>query len=153
MGDILKNGILSTIRRTKELINSNILWDRRYNLLRRSALIEILILLNDLLIKSDKHFNKRINFTDDVKITNDVKDVTELIAYFRNACCHEFSKLRKFNGGVFVYNEFIKTSLDEKDVIEEIGFNMGGQVLYLKKHIERAFSEVESILKPYVYRS
>jgi hypothetical protein len=152
MDFIFKNEIADTLKRTRELIESRILWDRRDNLFRRSALIEVLILLNDLLTQSDKHFNKRIAFTDDVKITKKVKDVTDLIRYFRNACCHEYSKNRKINGNVLSYNEFMQESKEDNGIVINVGFNMGEYILSLKEHIERAFFEVESILIPYVSR-
>lgn len=156
-----KSEIRSALDRTRKLIDSKILWDTKSKkVYRKSVLIEVLIHMKDLLIKSEKYLEKRISFKDDVipdevlKIT----DVTDLISNFRDAACHNDSFRREFGSNVMSFNEIVGkgTFMQIGDTIigseyeDEIAFNMGQNILYLKRHIEKAFQELESHFKPVV---
>lgn len=149
----LQSEIQSSLNRTRDLIESKILWNTSGLIFKNSVLIEILINMKDLLIKSEKHLNKRISFTDDVVQDERLKiiDVTDLISNFRDAACHNDSFRRKFETTVLSFNEIAGKLVLMKigDVIignkysDDIAFNMGINILYLKRHLERAFFEVE----------
>ena len=53
----------------------------------KSAFIEVMVCLRDLMAKTDT-YGTRIRFTDDMVVTSKIKDITELIAFVRNALCH-----------------------------------------------------------------
>lgn len=148
------------LNRLKKLIESRILWEDIDLLYRRSVLIEVLIHLKQLLQKAAK-CNMRISFTEDVSIDEElkIKDVTDLISNFRDAACHSnsprlnygnisnsFSEAR--NGVRGVSGENIKNSNTAKS---DIIFIMGKNSLYLHKHIERAYNELEVIFRPLVF--
>jgi len=160
MNNNLKSEITVSINRTKELLDSKILWETKENKFKQSVLIEVLINLKDLLIKSDKHLGKRISCTDDIIPDDKLKiyDLTGLISNFRDASCHNDSFRRKYGSSVLSFN-----SLSGKGVLMQIGdlvieskyeddiiYNMGTNVLYLKRHIEKAFIELEINFKPYL---
>jgi len=155
----LKNEIMSSLERTKELIDSRILWDTEKTIYQKSVFIELLILMKDLLKKTEIKLNKKVNFVDDILVTKNIKDITDLIANFRDACCHVDSWRRKFKTHTFSYFILygkckgikIGKTLIESKYEDDIAFVMGGQILYLKRHIERAFNEIESIFNPIVY--
>ncbi len=159
MNHITKFEIEQSLSRLKTLIESKVLWDTTgNNLFRQSVLIEVLIHLKDLLIKSEKHLNIRIDFIEDINPDNNLKifDVTSLISNFRDACCHNDSFRRKHKSMVSSFNEAsgksILFSIDNIDIgckyDDDIVFIMGINVLYLKRHIERAYFELESIFRP-----
>lgn len=145
------------LNRVKLLLNSRILWND-FSVYRNSVLIEILININDLLIKADK-LDNRVIFNDDI-ILNDnfkIKDITDLIKNFRDASCHNHSFRKKFSlhstsfceigpGCILGYIGDIKL---ENKYNDDFAFVMGKNTLYLKRHIERAFTEVEIIFKTY----
>lgn len=160
MDFLLKSEIQSSLKRTRELLASGILCETPGPLFKRSVLIEVLINMKDLLIKSEKHLGKRVDFTDDVNEDDKlkIKDVTDLIANFRDASCHNDSFRRNFGGCVSSFNEMSGKGVILKVGDLEIGskyqddlmFNMGNNILYLKRHIERAFNELEDNFKPYL---
>lgn len=53
----------------------------------RSAFIDVLICLRDLMYKTEKYVS-RVNFVDDITISGSVTDATSLIKYVRDAMCH-----------------------------------------------------------------
>jgi hypothetical protein len=130
------------------------------NPLLQSALIEVLILLRDLMYKTEK-YARRINFTDDVTIIKDqVEDVTSLIEYVRNALCHIHSDkhyVEKERNILASYNvlfgkgatllkigDFEQSNPYEDDIC----FFYGLQRIFFKRHIVRAFNESLSLLSP-----
>jgi hypothetical protein len=126
------------------------------NVFFRSAFIDSLISLRALMYKSDR-YAKRISFTDDVLIAGKVKDVSDLIKYVRDAVCHPDSENHKadenliasFNvvfgkGCVIAVGDFKQESLYDDDVF----FTFGGQGIYLRRHIVRAFEEAKANLLP-----
>lgn len=158
---ILQLEIRSTFERTRELIDSKIIWKTGpENLFRRSVLIEILVQMKDLLIKSEKYLEKRISFKDDI-IQDDIlkiSDITDLISNFRDAACHNDSFRRKFGSNVMSFNEIrgkgilmqIGDTIIGSAYSDDIAFNMGNNILYMKRHIERAFQELELQFKPFL---
>ena len=120
--------------------------------LLNSAFIELMICLRDLMYLCETN-SKKIDFTDDVKLTNDVKDITDLIKFIRDACCHIDSKNHKFKktGGIFSFNILYgKSTLGDvtNEYSDDICFCFGEHKLYLKRHIKRATTEAITNLKP-----
>lgn len=124
----------------------------------RSAFIDSLISLRALMYKSERYAT-RISFADDVLVAGKVKDVTDLIKYVRDAVCHPDSDNHKINGGnIATFNvifgkgcllqigDFRQESLYEDDIY----FTFGGQGIYLRRHIIRAFEEAKNNLLPLI---
>jgi hypothetical protein len=157
MDDSIRFQISTSLERTRELIDSKMLWKTDRDIFRQSVLIEVLILMKDLLIKSEIHLDKRISFKDDVIPDENLKitDVTDLISNFRDAACHSDSFRKKFGGFDLSFNEIIGKGnfgtfggiTIASNYQDEITFNMGKNILYLKRHLERAFNEVDTLFK------
>ncbi|EJM48120.1 hypothetical protein [Pseudomonas sp. GM48] len=124
----------------------------------RSAFIDSLISLRALMYKSER-YAKRISFNDDVLVADKVKDVTDLIKYVRDAVCHPDSDNHKIEGGsIATFNvifgkgclmqigDFRQESIYEDDIY----FTFGGQGIYLKRHIIRAYKEAKENLMPLI---
>jgi hypothetical protein len=113
-----------------------------------SVVLEILIHLNDLLLKLDK-IGRRINRVDfvDFKVQSERKiyDITDMINYFRNAGCHNDSDKRR-NKGMFLWSAIVFGAYDYKD---EVTIIMGDSALYARQHLVEVyrlvFIEFESI--------
>ncbi len=60
-------------------------------------LLSAYILLNDLLRKAEKYGKNRISFNDYIEPSDKVKDITDLIAFIRNAVCHIDSENHKID--------------------------------------------------------
>jgi len=122
-----------------------------------AAFTEVMICLNDLMVKSDK-FATRISFTDDVDITPEVYDATELIIFVRDAVCHigiynHFVVPNKIKAGFNVaygkgsfplFTGFVLVCPYEN----EVTFHFGLYRIYLVRHIIRAFEEAQKNLLP-----
>lgn len=149
--------IIVGLRRLNDLIESKILWEDLSIIYRQSVYIEILIVMRDLLKKMEK-LNSRITFAEDVKIrANDkICDVTDLIIKFRNAACHINSPKKFYEDKVFAFIELRGKKANEYDTRifseydDDIAFVMGQDVLYLKRHIERVFSDIKAFMKDYL---
>ncbi|MFI8479673.1 hypothetical protein ACIGCM_03790 [Pseudomonas sp. NPDC078700] len=124
----------------------------------RSAFIDSLISLRALMYKSER-YAKRISFVDDVLIAPKVNDVTDLIKFVRDAVCHPDSNNHKIEGGnIATFNvifgkgcllqigDFRQESLYEDDIY----FTFGGQGIYLRRHIIRAYEEAKENLMPLI---
>jgi hypothetical protein len=154
-----KAEIRSGLKRTRTLLESEIMWEHPMVLYRQSVLIEILVNLKDLLKKAEILGN-RISFTDDVvPDTNPrmkINDVTDLISSFRDAACHNDSYRRAVGQGIISFSEMrgkgILFNISGKEIgcayDDDIAIIMGDKVLYYKRHIERAFLEAEAFLEP-----
>lgn len=135
----------------------------KYHPLARSAFIDVIICLQDLLAKADK-LKKRVAFKDDVIVNNPKakhNDITDLVFFIRNAVCHIQSELHKVpettkaknirasyntvigKGEVTMYGVTFKSDYDD-----DICFYFGEYYIYLIRHIVRAFEEVKPILVP-----
>jgi hypothetical protein len=153
----------SNIERITLLINSGIFEPKNnHNPLQKSAFIDLMICLRDLLFKTEKYV-ARISFTDDILTNEYVKDVTDAITAVRDACCHidSFKKLFNDQGGRGEYNvsfywkgTLMKIGKVEltSDYNDDIAFFYGRNRLYLNRHIIRAFNEAKEALAPLLSR-
>ena len=127
----------------------------------RSAFIEVLICLRDLMYKADK-FSSRISFDDDVvkSQSNKINDITDVIKYVRDALCHLDSRNHYFENSKMkaTYNIAYGTSKlcnvgsnsQASDYEDDVCFFFGNQKIYLKRHILRAFEEAKDKLMPLI---
>ena len=152
----------SNIRRISELLNFGIFQpENSGHLLQRSAFIDLMICLRDLMHKTEK-YAQRISFTDDVLVNEYVKDVTDAITAVRDACCHidSFKKLfdDRGNRGSFLvaYGRCNLMKMDDlelkSDYDDDIAVFYGKNRLYFKRHIVRAFEEACRLLEPLLSR-
>jgi hypothetical protein len=131
------------------------------NPLLLSALTELLILVRDLLAKS-QNYASRVDFTDDVSIKGNVIDVTSLISFVRDAVCHIDSEKHHhdevparisfnvvFGAGCFAQINDVRI---ESQYSDDIAFFFGPQRVYLYRHIIRAYKEAASRLRPLLER-
>lgn len=136
------------------MLESKILWSDKKEVYRISVYVEVLVHLKDLIEKA-KLIGSRLNFSDDIKEDPilKIKDISDLIPNFRNAACHTNS-YRKFDNeksfsfieirGIGQLNGHPEVRCEYDD---DIAFVMGKNVLYLKRHIERAFLELTEIFR------
>jgi hypothetical protein len=140
--------------RIEDILNTDIFEKGNYrHPLVKSAFIDLIICLDDLMSKV-KYYCKKIDFTDDVLDTTElqehprkkVKDVTDLINFVRHAVCHinEDNRVHSFKtkspskerqGGMFKEMQ----SKYEGDQT----FAFGEHLIYLDRHIIRAFQEAK----------
>lgn len=129
------------------------------NPFKKSAFIELLICLRDLMYKTER-YSTRISFTDDVVKTDKIKDVTDLIKYVRDALCHPDSPNHylvqnnikaTFN---IMYGKGCLFSTSDKnitsDYVDDVCFFFGETKIYLIRHIIRAFNEAKEKLLPII---
>jgi hypothetical protein len=101
-----------------------------------SVITEILIHLNDLAQKLKK-FDNGIYFTDDIPVTKDYKDITSLVAYFRNAACQNTSLNRRtLKGFLYANNVFAGD-----EYADDITIIMGDSKLFVNRHLVRLYKE------------
>jgi hypothetical protein len=148
----------SDIRRIAELLGSGI-FDRvnSGHLLQRSAFIDLIICLRDLLHKTEK-YTQRVSFTEDVLTNEYVKDVTDAITAARDACCHidSFKRLFDDRGGrssyMVVYGKCTLATLGDlelkSDYDDDIAVFFGKNRLYFRRHITKAFDDAQTLLGP-----
>lgn len=148
----------SSIDRIQELFSSGIFnLQSRGNPLQKSAFIELMICLRDLMYKTENHA-QRIDFTDDVLTNEYVKDVTDAITAVRDACCHINSFKKRFddrgNRGSYIiaYGECNVGTIGDIELKSEyqddIAVFYGRNRLYFSRHILRAFNEATALLEP-----
>ncbi len=82
-----KNYIQDDMYRIETILNTNIFNFEGIHPLTKSAFIEILICLRDLMYKAEK-FSTRISFSDDIVTTKKLVDVSDLIKFVRDSLCH-----------------------------------------------------------------
>lgn len=155
-----RSEIQHSIERMDELTSCGIFQpENSKHILFQSAFIEMLIVLRDLMYKSNK-YAQRISFTDDVCISKKIKDVSDLIKYVRDAMCHpdsdnhyiEVGNIKStFNvvfgqGTILKINDYEQTSLYKDDIC----FFFGSKGIYYKRHILRAYHEAKANLEPYI---
>jgi len=133
-----------SIQRINEILNASILFE--YNAWPRpplfnSALIEVMICLRNLMFHCDK-IGSRIDFEDDINKTSKVNDITDLIKHVRDAVCHLESPNHRIGNNVITFN------LYTSDADNDVGIDFGEQIIYLRRHIIRAFGEAKSVLTP-----
>ena len=148
-----ENQIESDLNRIFTVLNSEIFELKHiHHPLRKSAFIELMICLRDLMHKCET-YSKKIDFTDDIVLTNDIKDITDLIKFIRDACCHIDSKNHRFEKtkGVFSFNTLYGQSTfgsASSEYSDDICFCFGEHKLYMERHIKRAIDEAIANLKP-----
>jgi len=143
--------------RINKIINSGIFDEKNsQHPLLKSAFIEMMICLRDLVYKCEKYAT-RISFSDDINCTDQIKDITDLIIFTRDAGCHQNipnhyigSNRLSFN---VVYGKtpnafFINGVTLGCDYSDDICFLFGEQKIYLSRHILKAIKEAKDRLMP-----
>jgi hypothetical protein len=154
--------IESAIERLDELLATGILIrpTNENHLFVESVFTEALILLRDLMYKSER-YAQRISFSDHVIKTDKVSDVTDLIKYMRDAICHRESDnhfLDKDRGWSISFCAIRGKGLlgqygdriVESEFSDDICYFFGEQRIYLHRHLIRAFNEAKALLVPIV---
>jgi hypothetical protein len=157
-GDIdffTKCEIKRSIERIQELRDSGIFCpEKSRSPLVKSAFIEVLVCLRDLMYKTEK-YDERVDFDDDIVKTDKIKDITDTIKYVRDALCHldsdkhyvEKNCLASYN---IVYGKgqmlSIGDSKQSSDYDDDVCFFFGAQKIYLKRHIVRSLEEAKAKL-------
>ncbi|HSX00882.1 MAG TPA: hypothetical protein VLF67_01455 [Candidatus Saccharimonas sp.] len=101
--------------------------------------------------------DRRVDFTNDVTTSKEVKDITDLVNKVRNAAVHDTTSKDSFLDGNnwFVFNVVqglvpsafnINGQVLGCDYEDDIAYYYGNHRVYLKRHIYRLFSELESAL-------
>lgn len=155
-----KSEIESSFNRIDAILGTNI-FDKKSkkNPLLKSAFIELLICLHDLMSKTEKYAS-RISFDEDIVKSDQVNDITDVIEYMRDALCHLDSDnhyLEKggnkaiFNiiygeGSIFTLFGYVQESYHPDDTC----FFYGSQKIYLNRHILPAVEEARSKLLPLI---
>ena len=154
----IKGEIQESIKRIEELLDSEIFLPKNSeSLFVRSAFIETLVCLRDLMYKAAK-YAERVNFDDDIVKTNKIKDITDTIKYVRDALCHldsdnhyvEKGNIRASYNVLYRKARLLKIGDFEQasDYDDDVCFFFGSQKIYLKRHIMRAFEEAKRRLLP-----
>lgn len=153
-----KSEIESSLNRIDAILGANIFdIENKKHPLVKSAFIELLICLCDLMHKAEK-FASRISFDEDVIKTENINDITDVVEYVRDALCHRDSenhyleagdKKAPFNiiygkGSVLTLFGYVQESYYSDDVC----FFYGSQKIYLHRHILPAVEEARSKLLP-----
>lgn len=127
------------------------------NPLLKAVFTYILILLRDLLHKTNNYGCLKVNFNEDVKIDGDIKDVCDLIKFMRDAMCHIDSDNHYLEKDIakaeliilFGKKDFCTYSAKDEIIevrslyADDVCFFLGKQKIYLHRHIIRAFNEVK----------
>lgn len=144
------NKLKFELGRCQKIFELNILQSE--HVLCQSALIEILIRLNYILQSLNKVGN-RISWKDDVEVEGG--DITDLVNNMRNAACHSESYLNKIGNATIIFNKlvgYVPNAIKIGDITigsnyaDDIAFNYGSYVIYLKRHIARLLDELTKIL-------
>ena len=154
----IKSEIEDDIKRITNILSSNILAkENSQSPLVRSAFIETLISLRDLMYKTEKYVS-RIDFDNDVVQTDKIKDITDLIKYVRDALCHLDSENHYIEHGNIkatyniMHGKGTRLSIgdfkQESDYEDDTCFFFGSQKIYLTRHIIKAFEVAKDKLLP-----
>jgi hypothetical protein len=158
MDFIEKSEVHADIKRLSDLLACGIFDSTNAShVLFRSAFIETLIVLRNLMYKTEK-YSDRIDFKDDIQQTKNVSDITDLIKFVRDALCHPESDnhyIEKDNAkasfnvifgkgcGVCIGDEKQESSYED-----DVAFFFGRQRIFLNRHIRRALDEAKQKLEP-----
>jgi len=122
----------------------------------QSAFIELVILLRDLMHKSER-FGHRVSFTDDVNTATGCVDISDVIRHVRDAACHLDSKKRDATPNIsiaFMVTYGAANLIQTPSVTigtkhaDDVCFVYGSHHLYLRRHIIRAYREALDHLRP-----
>ena len=153
-----KTEIQVSIKRIGELLSSGIfLPQNKENVFVKSAFIETMVCLRDLMKKTE-NYSERVCFDDDIVKIDNINDVTDSIKYIRDTLCHihtdkHYIKNEEMKAPYNVvygkkrllkYGNFEQTS----DYDDDVCFFCGKQKIYLNRHIIRAFEEAKQKLLP-----
>jgi hypothetical protein len=126
-----KSEIESSFNRINAILGTNIFdKENSKNLLLKSAFIELLTCLHDLMCKTEK-YSSRISFDEDIVKTDEITDITDVIKYMRDALCHvdsdshyleEGDKKAIFNiiygeGSIFTLFDYVQESYRPDDML------------------------------------
>jgi len=124
-----------------------------------AVITRAVILVRDLVAKSEKLARAPITFTDDVIIEGTVKDVSSLITFMRDALCHIESDRHMAAENIQVTlnvapREGLMFKLDEfemrNDYDDDIALFVGRQRMYVERHLLRAYRMAISNLDKYL---
>jgi hypothetical protein len=153
--------IRQDIDRIERILGSGIFEPQRVrHPLVKSAFIELMICINDLMRKVEK-YGSRISFTEDVVVTPNIADVTDLIRFIRDALCHthiynHFIVPDRIKASFFaLYGKVTHVPFEpDHDIVfvseysDDVCFFFGLHKIYLQRHIVRAFIEARKQLLP-----
>lgn len=124
----------------------------------KSAIIELLIYINDMLQKADA-MGLRVTLNEHLPDWTSVPDVTELVAKCRDAACHvsagqEFFERNKFSFAMVVGRVTEAVPIDGTlrggDYEDDIALFFGGYRLYLRRNLLDAYTQAVRALQPLV---
>ena len=128
------------------------------NPLFKSAFIDVVINLRNLMHKTEDFADKRIDFTDDVNVQGKVTDVSSLIRYVRDAMCEPESPHHFLEPGNPTLSFAVVSGKDPGRSIndpvlsnpyeDDVCFFLGSHRILLKRHIVRALEESRRALAP-----
>ncbi len=154
--------ILCCLTSVNRLLNTKILWTKDRDLFQYASFTEVLINLNFALQFAKIVLKKEIDFADDIRTHGEIKNITSLIRFFRNAACHIASPNRYFgdpnhpSGLKSMFSHINGKGVDDIDPLceskyeDDVAYFVGTEVLYLKRHIERAFNEAIQVYKDFL---
>lgn len=153
IAEILKTGIFFGLSDLPEIYSGT---SQHHRIVQKSVFIHLMILLRDLMFKSEKYSGKRVLFKDDIEPFKNVKDVTDLIKYVRDALVHLDSDNHKIESikisfGVCIgKGNFMQIGekLFASEYEDDIFFVFGESKIYLGRHIIRAYKEAKANLQP-----
>jgi hypothetical protein len=144
-------------RRVDALLICGIFEQGESNPLFKSAFIDVVINLRNLMHKTEDLADKRIDFTDDINVQGKVTDVSSLIRYVRDAMCEPESPHHFLEPGNPTLSFAVVSGKDPDRAAnavlsnpyeDDIAFFLGSHRILLKRHIVRALEETRRILTP-----
>ncbi|TAJ55812.1 MAG: hypothetical protein EPN60_00825 [Nevskiaceae bacterium] len=154
-----KKELSTSFLRIEEVRSSGILSsDGTRSPLFKSAIIELLIYINDMLEKADA-MGLRVTLTEHLPGWTSVRDVTELVARCRDAACHvsagqEFFERNKFSFALVVGLVPEAVQIDDAlrgcDFEDDIAVFFGAYRLYLRRNLLDAYTLAVRALQPLV---
>jgi len=155
--------VLCALVSANKLLNSKILWQSERPVYQDAVLTEVLVNLNFCLLHAKFNLKSEIVFSDDIIIRTEISNVTELIRFFRNAACHHESPNKYFEDinnpkhNKSIFNTMFGKGIEQIDsrceskYDDDVAFFCGINVLYLKRHIERAYDEVVKVHDGFIF--
>lgn len=158
-----KSEIEDSLQRIDEILQSNIFSSKNNaHPLLRSAFIELLVCLRDLMYKTEK-YSTRVTFDNDIIKNENINDITDVIKYVRDALCHldsdnhylEEGNIRATYNIIHGKGTLLKIGNYEQtsEHADDLCFFFGSQRIYLNRHIIPAIEEVKSKLLPILQSS
>lgn len=115
----------------------------------KPAFCEVIILLDNLLTHADQS-GHRLDFTEEVGVNGKVQDITSLVSWMRSfmprtevaapdpLLSNRLNWYHNAGAGYFANGLFFRS-----DYPDDTAFFLDDQRIYLKRHIQRSFQEVE----------